>query len=43
MKIKKIKISKFRSYEKITINLNNVTALVGQNNSGKSGVFARNI
>jgi putative ATP-dependent endonuclease of OLD family len=39
MKITKIEISKFRSYEKITINLNNVTALVGQNNSGKSGIF----
>lgn len=39
MRIKRIEISKFRSYEKVVINLNNVTALVGQNNAGKSGVF----
>lgn len=39
MRIKKIEISKFRSYEKVVINLSNVTALVGQNNVGKSGVF----
>ena len=39
MKLKQIEILKFRSYENISIRFNNVTAFVGQNNVGKSGVF----
>lgn len=39
MKIEKIEIKNFRSLQDVTIEPNNVLALVGQNNSGKSNVL----
>lgn len=39
MKIGTVKISKFRSIESATFYLNDITAVVGQNNSGKSSVM----
>ncbi|MDE0536785.1 AAA family ATPase, partial [Tenacibaculum sp. L6] len=39
MKINKVEISKFRSIEKGEFNLTNLNAIVGQNNSGKSGIM----
>tara|TARA_B110000114_G_scaffold32876_1_gene33962 strand:- start:55 stop:1773 length:1719 start_codon:yes stop_codon:yes gene_type:complete len=39
MKIFKVEISKFRSIEKGEFHLRNLNAIVGQNNSGKSGVM----
>lgn len=39
MKIEKIEIKNFRSLQDVTIKPNNVLALVGQNNSGKSNVL----
>ncbi len=39
MKINKVEISKFRSIEKGIFNFNNITAIVGQNNSGKSAIM----
>jgi predicted ATP-dependent endonuclease of OLD family len=39
MKIYKVEISKFRSIEKGQFYLKNLNAIVGQNNSGKSGIM----
>ncbi|MBK2093965.1 ATP-dependent nuclease [Francisella philomiragia] len=39
MKITEINIKKFRSIENCTLQLNNINAIVGQNNSGKSAVI----
>ena len=39
MKIFKVEISKFRSIDKGEFHLKNLNAIVGQNNSGKSGVM----
>lgn len=39
MKISKITIDKFRSIKKATFSLNNITAIVGENNAGKTGVL----
>lgn len=39
MKIKDIQISKFRSVESGKFHFNQVTAIVGQNNSGKSALM----
>lgn len=39
MLVKKIRIEKFRSIKKAEINLNSLTALVGENNVGKSTVL----
>ena len=39
MKIQKIKIYNYRSLKKVTIYPNNVMALIGRNNSGKSNVI----
>jgi len=39
LKIEKIEIKNFRSLQDVTIKPNNVLALVGQNNSGKSNVL----
>ncbi|MCG8894664.1 ATP-binding protein [Tenacibaculum finnmarkense] len=39
MKILKVEISKFRSIEKGEFKLTNLNAIVGQNNSGKSGIM----
>jgi len=39
MKISKIELRKFRSIEKCSIELNDINAIVGQNNSGKSAII----
>lgn len=39
MKISKIELKKFRSIEKCLIELNDLNAIVGQNNSGKSAII----
>lgn len=39
MKISKIELKKFRSIEKCSIELNDLNAIVGQNNSGKSAII----
>ena len=39
MKIKSIQIQKFRSIENASIQLNQVSAVVGCNNSGKSHIL----
>lgn len=36
MKIKSISIENFRSIKNATINFNEITALVGENNAGKN-------
>ncbi|WP_028973930.1 AAA family ATPase [Spirochaeta cellobiosiphila] len=39
MKIKSIEIRKFRSIDNCKIEFNNINAIVGQNNSGKSSII----
>lgn len=39
MKIKSISIENFRSIKNATINFNEITALVGENNAGKTAVL----
>lgn len=39
MKLRKININKFRSIERVKLNLNEINAIVGQNNSGKSAII----
>lgn len=39
MKISKIELKKFRSIERCSIELNDLNAIVGQNNSGKSAII----
>ncbi|BCS94751.1 hypothetical protein DSLASN_03830 [Desulfoluna limicola] len=39
MKITEISIKKFRSIDKAEININNINAIVGENNSGKSSLL----
>ena len=39
MKITKIHIENFRSIKNATINLNEITALVGENNAGKTAIL----
>lgn len=39
MNIEQIIIEKFRSIKKVSFNINNITAIVGENNSGKTSVL----
>ena len=39
MKISEVKIEKFRSIKKATFRMNNITAVVGENNAGKTAVL----
>lgn len=39
MKISKVKIEKFRSIKKATFRMNDITAVVGENNAGKTAVL----
>lgn len=39
MKIKSVKIEKFRSIKKADIDLNSITAIVGENNAGKTAIL----
>ncbi|WP_245157108.1 AAA family ATPase [Anaerovorax sp. IOR16] len=39
MKISEVKIEKFRSIKKATFRINDITAVVGENNAGKTAVL----
>ena len=39
MKLKKIEITKFRSIDSVSIDIDNLAILIGENNSGKSNIL----